>query len=63
MTESTIEKCVAMVCLVALILGGKSIGLDKEMLYTGIAMIGAFTGLGTGTGKITFRKGGKCTEK
>jgi len=63
MTESVLEKCVAMVCLVLLIVGGKALSVEENLIYTGIAIICAFTGLGTGAGKITLGKGGKCVEK
>ena len=63
MTESTLEKCVAMLCIVLIILAGKAFDVTTDMIYMGITAICAFTGLGTGSGKITLTKKGDCNAE
>jgi hypothetical protein len=63
MTESTLEKCVAMICIVLIILAGKVFGVTTDMVYMGITAICAFTGLGTGNGRVAITKKTDCAER
>jgi hypothetical protein len=66
MTEGVLEKCVAMVCAVVLLIGGYKAGLDASLINMGLILIASLTGVGTGQGNVSFGRktpGGKKTDE